>query len=678
MRLFSTRPRAFREMTVTYAKSDLVAVSLVAAVVAIWAAVAGGSFSFRALLACEALFFSYYLVGSLAASVRPLAEGVLFDLPLRLLVGYGVVNTALLVLAWLSPLGILVNFCLLFALATLVLLSARERRQIPGDAACLWVVGLAVVATSLWCQDSIQPTAEQEGAVVFKPWIDGFYHAVHIRIFGASHGASTIEDFRLAEIPARLYHYGVYLLPAFVKQAADLHSYTAFAGVLAPVGVLFTGFAAYAVFGSLWGSWPGLAATMALLLLPDGAQQGMQNRFMSYHWLTQISPSATYGLALIAVAWLFVIRGSTAGNRVQVLAGWLFACVAAMYKVHYVVASALLLVVVPPLFFRGSLGLRKRALGVVLGCVAYAACLAIGRKVPGLPPIRLDASSAGEILYLIQTFALPGPLKDFLVIRVGRAFPLSSNLLYGVPYVLATTFGLFLPVLVVLVAALRRRTPLLVLLFPVILLANFLVMFFGLALDFNRSTPDELSHRPLMMVYFFVVSWVGGALGLIVTESPRFHAVARPVLIGFLVLLLAVPASLGPGVQLMGAMPKISPVRVPVPMVRVAEFMRSRGTTDDIFQDSQFDRTYIFGALAERRPFVAHTMTTMPFRADMVAKRTAAIDRLMSLDNPKLVVGTARVYGIRWFILQKGNRVNWPSKVLKPVFEVGPFTVYEF
>ena len=43
-------PRALREMTVTYSRSDLVAVSLVAAVVAVWAAVAGGAFSFRALV----------------------------------------------------------------------------------------------------------------------------------------------------------------------------------------------------------------------------------------------------------------------------------------------------------------------------------------------------------------------------------------------------------------------------------------------------------------------------------------------------------------------------------------------------------------------------------------------------------------------------------------------------
>jgi hypothetical protein len=174
-------PRALREMTLTYSRSDLAAVSLIAAVVAVWAAVAGGSFSFPALVVCEAMFFAFYLVGSLFAGFRSLAEGLLFDLPLRLLIGYGVVNTALLVLAWVSPLGIVANFGILLAIVALALFSTRERKQSRGNSASLWLVGICLAATTLWCQDSIRPISDQGSTVVFKPWVDGFYHAVHIR-----------------------------------------------------------------------------------------------------------------------------------------------------------------------------------------------------------------------------------------------------------------------------------------------------------------------------------------------------------------------------------------------------------------------------------------------------------------------------------------------------------------
>ncbi len=553
LRFLALRPKT----APTYSVSDLVAVSLTAAVVAVWAEAAGGSFSLLALVACEAAFLAFYLVGSLFAGWRALAAGVLFDLPLRLLVGYTVVNTALLVLALLSPLGILANFGILLAVAASLFVAARPVRRQSDDSVGLLVLGLSLAAATLWCQDSLHPMSVQGNLVVFKPWIDGFYHAVHIRIFGASHGASSIEDFRLAGVPARLYHYGVYLTPALIKQASGIHSYTAFAGILAPMGVFFTGLGAYALVGSFWGTWPGLAACAALLLLPDGAQQGMRNTFMSYHWLTQISPSASYGLALLAVAWLFVLRGCIQGNRLQILAGWLLAGILAFYKLHFFIASALLLWLVPPLFFRSDrrpLGPAKRALWALSAVAVYVVTLVAVQKVPGVPLIRFDGSSVGEILKLVKTFTQPGALRDFLANRIGRESPLLSNLLFGVPFVLLAALGLFLPLLVILAIRLRRRTHPLLVLFPLLLVANFLAMFLGLALDFRSSTPDELSHRPVMVMYFGVVAWVGGAAGLLLIESRRLGRFARPAMIGLAVLLMAVPAFLGSGVQRMWAM----------------------------------------------------------------------------------------------------------------------------
>lgn len=665
------------DATMTYSRSELIAVALLGAVVAAWASVAAGYFSFRALLACEAAFFGLYLVGSLVSAWSSLAAGILFDLPLRLLVGYAVLNTALLALALISPFGIIANFVVLILVAAFSFFSARERKAGPSERASLLAVGLCVLATSLWCQDSIQPVSEEGNRVLFKPWVDGFYHAVHIRIFGASHGAWTLEDFRMAEVPARLYHYGVYLLPAFIKEASGIHSYAAFAGVLVPVGVLFTGLAAYAFFGSLWGRWPGLAASAALLLLPDGAQQGQQNTFFSYHFLTQISPSATYGLALLAVAWLFVIQGCTRGSRLQLLAGWLMSGLLALYKLHYVIASAPLLLLIPPLFFQARLGARKRAVWAASTFAFVIAVSMLLQKIPGVPPIRFSGSSSGEILRLVQGFATRGAVREYFVQRTGPDFPWSSNLLLGIPYVLFASLGVFVLLLAVLFVRMRARVPLLHVLFPLLLIANFLVMFFGLELDFTRSTPDELSHRPVMIVYFFVVTWIGGALGATLAGSRIPSRIAQGGVLALAVMLMVVPAHFGKRVQSLEAMARTSPVRVPTSLLEVASYLRNQGSPDDVFQDSQFDRIYVIGAMAERRPFVSHTMTTIPFRADVVAARTSAVDRLMGLRDPKLVVATARTFGVRWFILHRGNRVNWPSSAVKPALVAGAFTLYE-
>jgi hypothetical protein len=674
-------------VTLSYSLSDLVAASLTAAVVAVWAAVAGGSFSVRALVVCEAAFLAFYLVGSLFAACGPLAAGALFDLPLRLLMGYAAVNTALLVLAWLSPLGILANFGIVFGIAAALFVAARparrERREdsvgLLENSAGVLVVGLSLAAATLWCQDSLHPTSVEGNIVSFKPWIDGFYHAVHVRLFGAAHGASTIDDFRMAGVPARLYHYGAYMTPALIRQASGLRAYAAFAGILAPMGVFFTGLGAYALFGSFWGRWPGLAAAAALLLLPDGAQQGMQNTFMSYHWLTQISPSASYGLALLALAWLFVLLGCKHGSRLQLVTGWLIAGVLAVYKLHFFIASALLLLLVPALLFRGPLGARKRVLWAVSAVAVYAASVVIVQRVPGVPIIRFDGSGVGEIFTLVKGFAQRGALRDFLDDRLGLGRSLLSNLTIGAPYVLLSALGLFAPLLVILAIRLRTRTPAALVLFPLLLVANFLAMFLGLALDLRSSTPDELSHRPFMIVYFGVVAWIGGAAGLLLFESRRLDRLARPALICLSILLLAVPAVLGSGVQRIWAMRMFSPVRVPIGLVRAAEYMRDHGDSQDVFQDSQFDRTCAVAALAERSTYAARTLTIMPYNSDLLQQRIASIESFMDLHDAAAVTATARQLGLRWFLLDPGDQLHWPREIVeRPAFELEGYRLYRF
>jgi hypothetical protein len=671
-------PDSLRAASVTTSRKDIAAVLLLGMVVTLWSASAGGAFSPAALLTSEAIFLCFYVVGSLA-SASSLSAGISFELPLRLLVGYLLVNSALLGLAWISPLGMLVNFSVLAALTILLFLAAEKLDAYEPSQQSLWSVGLSVVAASLWCQDSLDPVHVEGGLTVFKPWVDGFYHAVHIRIFAESAGASTIEDFRMVGVPARLYHYGVYMMPAVIKQASGLHSYAVFSGVLAPVGVLFTGLGASAFFRSLFGRWSGLGAVGALLLLPDGAGQGMQNRFMSYHFLTQISPSATYGLALLAVAWLFVLHGCVQKSIKQVLAGWAVALLLVMYKLHYVVASSLLLLLVPAVFFSAKIGAKKRILWIGAAFSFYGVALLLGQKVPGVPLIRLDGSSLGEILFLVSTFADDGALRTFLDEHIGRSASLASNLGYGIPYITTAALGVFGPLFLGLVLLLRKRLRALYLAFPLLLLLNFLVMFFGLALDFESSTPDELSHRPVMIVYFFIVAWVGGALALVLSEAARWKRHVAPILLGLSLVLLVVPASLGKGIQLMPVMRNISPARLPTDLVKVAEFIRTHGDREDVIQDAEFDRFYAIAALSERRTFVSHTLTRMPYRAEMVAERSDAVNRLLDLRFGQLVRTTGRLMGIRWFIRYQGARANWPAEMRgNPTYRAGPFFVYDF
>jgi hypothetical protein len=401
---------------------------------------------------------------------------------------------------------------------------------------------------------------------------------------------------------------------------------------------------------------------------------------MSYHWLTQISPSATYGLAVLAVAWLFVTHGCAQGRRLHILVGWLVGGLLVVYKAHFFIASALLLLLVPPVFFRGALGLRRRILWAALSVTAYLVTIVCVRNVPGIPPLSFDRASAGKVLGLVSSFTEPGMLRGWVADRLGPTLPWLSNVLVGTPFVLLATFGLFLPLLIVLAIRLRKQTPTLVLAFPFILLVNFVIMFLGLALDMRSSTPDELSHRPVILVYFVVVSWVGGAAVLLLLEVERIRRVAKPALVCLAAVLMAVPAFFGGGIHRMWAMPRISPpLRIPSAFYRAAEYIRDHSSPDELFQDSQFDRYCAVAARSERRPYVARSQTKIRYNADQVEERVDAIDQLMGLREAAAVRATARKLGIRWFLLDPGDTVAWPDELSKrPDFERDGFKLYGF
>jgi hypothetical protein len=129
----------------------------------------------------------------------------------------------------------------------------------------------------------------------------------------------------------------------------------------------------------------------------------------------------------------------------------------------------------------------------------------------------------------------------------------------------------------------------------------------------------------------------------------------------------------------MWAMRNFSPVRVPMALVRAAEYMRDHGGAQDVFQDSQFDRTYTVAALSERRAYAAHTMTRMSYRSKLVDEREEAIDKLMQLRDPAAVATTARELGLQWFLLEPSDHVQWPEAIAdRPAFELGGYRLYRF
>jgi hypothetical protein len=662
-----------------YSLTDLAAVFVVAAVVFVWTWAGGGSFSILALLSCQAVFLVFYLVGTLASGLRRFSAGLIVDLPLRLLVGYALFNTTLFVLAWLLPFGLLADFGILALVIIGLWLWVRPIRRHKSDAlASYWVVGIALIAATLWCQDSIFAVTVNSESVMFEPWADSFYHAVHIRMFADSHGASTIEDFRLAGIAARLYHYAPYLTPALIKRVSNLTAYTACTAILIPMGVFFTGLGAYVLIASRWRRWPGVLACAALLLIPDAAQQWIGNPFLSYHWITQISPGALFGLVLTALAWLLVITGCLRGSVWQIAMGWLFGGAVVFYKAQFFIASALLLLLIPILFRRRCPPLRHRGWAALAGLAGYAVTIALTQDIGGLPLIRFDGSSTAGMLDLINVYNKHGLFRELMVKLVGSAQPWLPNIAFGTPYLLVMSLGFFLPVTIFLLLRYRRALPRVQLFFPILIATNFLLMALGLAFD-NRhiGSPEELPHRPFMLMYFMVVAWTGGAIGWAWLRSSRRPLRTRSLMMILTVLLLGVPAYFGPGVQRMWLLPTASHKRVPKGLYQSAEYIRTHGKPEDVFQDSSFDSSYLAAAISERRPFVERMLVHVNQYADIVEQRALLVTTFMQQRDPTIIYVTSKKLGIRWFLLHPRQPVGWPF-ANAPVFESAGFRVYRF
>jgi hypothetical protein len=162
-------------------------------------------------------------------------------------------------------------------------------------------------------------------------------------------------------------------------------------------------------------------------------------------------------------------------------------------------------------------------------------------------------------------------------------------------------------------------------------------------------------------------------------ESQRLGRLARPALLCAAVLFLAVPAFLGAGDQRIWAMRMFSPVRVPIGLVRSAEYIRDHSDGQDLIQDSQFDRTYAVAALAERRTYASRSLTTITYHIDLLQQRIAFIESLMELRDAAAVLATARQIGLRWFLLDPGDQIAWPAEIAeRPAFELGGYRLYRF
>ena len=621
-----------------------------------------------------------FVLGDLLLKVLFRDKASFDNLAFRLLSGTLTGVVCLYIVALVSPFG-LPSASLLVA-GTIFTIWALVRREgmraafACGKPAESVILAVMLMAVSMWCGDLLRPIDSSQTVVVIRVWPDVYYHLSQISAFSGSRGASTIYDVQMAGVVAHPYHFASYVFPALMINEAGVSAWTAYASFLVPVGILLTSLAAQALVAPIFGHWPSLFAGLALLLLPDASQQGFRNPFMGYHWLQQVAPAGSYGVASAAMAFLLMIEACRCRRIWLVFASYAFALVTLVFKAQVFVSIAYVILIFPAFFF-GGLATWKRVGALALLTTVFIAVARSSQELPSVPVLRLDGSGLLIFCDMIFRSQLSGLVK--LMFEGLRTLVGQNVVMLGIAFgiiLLFITFGVFAVCYAMLLKRLHATFEPMVWLFPILIVSAFLVMALGLSLD-NRQigTPEELLHRPFVWAYFVLVAWtVAGAYLLTFGDNQPVGPVGYKLLISAVLLMVFVPGNLGRGIQTMKSW-GIGYQQLPSCQVRTAEFIRRYSLPNDIVQDAENDPKFILSGLSERKPYVIDSSGVRVPTG--LAARLRDVSALKSQPSLAHAGAAASDMGIQWFVVGPGVDVPWVRLASdKAAFQCGGYQAF--
>lgn len=603
------------------------------------------------------------------------------------LVGFLIFNSSLFLMSLVTPLGVPFIVGLFFFVALIMVIAGGMRNGLVitfvGPVPSLIAVVVSAVAASIWCTDALRGQIVDQQSVIFPVWQDMFVHAREISVFSQSHGASTIGDIKLSGTSAPIYHFASYLAAAAAMAFTGGHAIDVYSSFQLPFGILLTGLASFALISSFWGAWPGVAAAAAVLLVPDSYQQGFGNRFLSYNFITQVNLGMLYGISCAAVAWIFVINGCRRGRLILVFIGYCFFAVCLFYKAHVFVANAFILMMYPIAFFpnirtriRFFLGLAALMLFVIV--VTYS------QTMSRIPVLRLDGSGISQYIQILLDNSDVGSLRNYF-----RRFFFQeqhSKALQGVVAVLmiaVSTFGIWLIAFLISVGFARKKIVPMIILFPLFVIANYVIMAVGLAIDTRGvGAPEELLNRPLSWAYLVIVSWTAGALYYVFLGDSAPSKFSGRVSAGVVLALgflgigyYSTNLQTYPTWRGYASFAQFNAAALC--FVKAAEYIRTNSGVNDIVQDSENDPKFMMTAISERQLFVGET--SFGGATNTYKKRLIDLSSWVQMSNPVAIRTFALENRIGWYLKHPLTPNSWPADIRKDGgFTCGEYGVYHF
>jgi hypothetical protein len=599
---------------------------------------------------------------------------------LDFLLGVAVVSVGVMTWKIFVPLSLWIPLIVLVIAAAGIPKLLPQNRRDPVSALDLLCVIVSLAAATGWSQDLILPTRPVEGGTVFKPWSDFFFHATMVARSLEAQTLHQVGNYEWKGFPAIIYHYASYSLASCLAKVGHLSAYDTVVGFWAPFGSFLTGLASYALGRVIWGQGAGLAALVAVFLIPDGAMMNVAHPYYGYFWLQHIAPGGLYGVAIAGTALILIIQGMREGRRVWIVSGVVLGALVALFKVHVFAAAF------PLLFSFAILAWppRKRLQWLVLtACVAAGvALLTLANHLHVGPNVHFDFSGGAWYWKILANWASGTHVESWYQI-FSTAHPFPSYLAQAIGLLLLNALGIFAVIAsLVWLLAVRCKTWQASEAISVATVAILLLMTFGLSGNALLGNPDELIHRPFVWAYWLVGSLTAGRLFSMATgrrPQPPTWAIAVSIL-----ALLLVPVWYGSGLECgkWSGAGAHSSIRVDRGLVDCAYYIRSQPPTEAVAQDSRLDDLPILGGLGERPSFAARPKFFMrvskAFRESPYQEQLRRLRSLQQATNVPDLQRSVHETGIRWYVLHPGDSCPWPTEFRdRPVFESNGYKVYD-
>jgi hypothetical protein len=654
-------------------------VGALTAALATWTTLAAGRICWPMLLASLLLWCLSGWLGVCVLSRLTAAEDAI-DPVIATVLGFYCINVILFAGTVILRLDALVS--LSFCVVTLGWLAYKTRKKQPLHRLKLEPVGafallVAILFATLWSRQNLAGLVLTPTTVTSIPWLDTFYHSIHVAHF--AHGAGKLlgTDPLLTAASLPTYHYAAYMVPSLLVRTTGISSYVAAVALFAPLGTLLTGLAAYSFGRIVAGPLAGLLAVVLCLALPDPTFYLLDNRWISYFFFQQVAGTGAFGTALLLMAWAFCIEGVAKQLRRYTFLGLSAGLCVAFFKSQvFLTYSFGLLLFATATFPR--LAIRLRIVLGILASAVFAGCVAIA--LPAIPraPTFLPGTSAG-LTNLQGILGRLGGSCSNCIIELGKNYPLF--LAVAIPAFLTLTFG----ILVLLCPMLASSRPIRRALAPGSMwflwtaLLNYLVVTLGLRLNVGYGDRYEIIHKTFVWPYLALNTWCGCALAVWL-RAPGLR-LRRVVALAVLPLALAALGfrvkycadSLQTGFVYPGS-EKATRIPLSRSASEVAAFIRDNTPRKAIVQIGAIDGNLMFQSLMERRTYIAQGLgwRYAPALAVPAKANVAAMLGAPTLEGFRKQALACR---IDYFVLYPGQQPAW-ANTLRPIFQSGEYRVY--